>query len=185
MSGLRLSACSTSDVNRASWNVAHHASTGSVFPSGVSAALSKAAAGVGGTVLMSVPRTLHAVVVINTAPIVGYIRWITASPRGRAMHQPAPLQRPWRHVDDRASTRSQWQAPAILHSQPLPHSTDSTHSTYSTHSIWPTPARTVVELQGAAATIVRPPHEPPTARAEVPDAGTPRRTLALATIQKM
>src|SRR5262245_29028052 len=53
---------------RASWNVVHHASTGSVVGNVVSA-LSKAAAGVGATGLMSVPLTLHAVVATNTAPI--------------------------------------------------------------------------------------------------------------------
>ena len=69
---------------RASWNVVHHASTGSVVASAASA-LSKAAAGVGATGLMSVPLTLQAVVATNTAPIAACTRRITTGPHPRAM----------------------------------------------------------------------------------------------------
>ena len=84
-SGLRPSACSTSDVMRASWNVVHHASTGSVVASAVSVAASKVAAGNGATGLMSVPLTLQAVVATNTAPMAACARRITTGPRPRSM----------------------------------------------------------------------------------------------------
>ena len=69
---------------RASWNVVHHASTGSVVASAVSL-LSKVAGGVGVTGLMSVPRTLQPVIATSTAPIAGCARRITAEPRCQAM----------------------------------------------------------------------------------------------------
>ena len=69
---------------RASWKVVHHASTGSVVASAVSA-LSKAAGGAGATGVISVPLTLQAVVATNTAPIPAYARRITTGPHLRLM----------------------------------------------------------------------------------------------------